>query len=1734
VRLRVLCTLLILLGFAAYSQGQVATGVLPFNSYGGGPFDTVNLGNLNVHFTVSVLHKAGRGMPFAHDLNYDSSIYQPVVSNGTTSWQPSSQAGSYGSYWGWQNLALYIPYVNYTTTMTSSGTCYNNQQWYVLGYNNYLYYDAFGTPHPFPGVAGAQMFSPGGYGCPPPSTSGQTTGTASDGSGYSISFGVVGSSSGNVSTSSGTTFSVPFLTSPPSGPSPYNATDANGNKITFSNSNRTFTDTLGQAVLVETGTAPNPVNFSYIPPANESSGTRVSVTVNFKNYTVQTNFNAKDSSGHAIAEYKSTPAVALVDNITLPDGTKYQFQYEPTPSTPSSGACTPLSGTSCTTGRILKVTLPTGGTITYGYTGGVSGANGIFNDGSTAGLTRQVSSPGGTWSYSRSQVSCNHWQTTATSPTGDNTILDFQEDSTTGNGATYSFYETNRQTNQLINGTQTLQLTTVTCWNGNTSTCTTTAVSSPITSKSVTLEYPSSGLQSNVATYYNSYGLVTEVDQSAYGSAPGSTIRSTYISYASLGNNIFDHPASVTVTDGGPTGHVLSKTTYTYDEYTTYPLQQTTNTPQHNSISGSRGNATTIASTVIETTTLTRHFAYYDTGNVYKGYDVNAAVTTYNYSTTAQGNTTKSCGNSFPTSYTLPISGLSSSASTTYDCIGGVATAATDLNGNSGSTSYTDTSFWRPASVTAPYTPTTTTTTNFTYTAYNSTNGNLANVDSKMLFNSNNSVAEQLTTFGTYGQTLYSQQHEAPSGTNSANYDSIQVLYDSFLRAYKSSMPCVSTTITFTDQNQACPRAAVTTSTFDALGRVTQNTDGGNPAGWVKFYYDQNDVRQEIGPAPPGENTKQKQLEYDALGRLTSVCELTSLTGYSQCAQTNPYNGYTTTYAYSVNASGYPTTTVTQGPSGSTQTRVYTYDLLGRLISEQNPENGTVTYTYDSDSAGVCSGTYTGDLVKLVDAKGNKICYQYDAIPRNTSITYPSSGPDASVTQSKTFVYDSATFNSTAMANPKGRLIEAYTGSSGSKTTDEFFSYSVRGELLDTWQCTPHSGTNGCAAVGNYYHGTAGFWENGALKSLGSSITGLPTQTYGVDPMGRPNTVNASSGQNPVTSTSFDLPNFKTTVTYGSADSDVVTLDPNTGRMTQYKFNVGSQNATGNLSWNSNGSLLTLAITNQLNSLDTQTCSYTHDDLSRIYSVGCVNGSTNRWNQNFTYDAFGNITKTVPTGGTGTSFQPTYSSSSNWITALPGVTPTTDSNGQMTYDGAHNYTWDAEGKMHSVDANPSTCSTSGECLTYDALGRMVEKAVGSTYTQIVYGPQGRFATMNGQTLVSAFIPAPGAQVVYTSASLNTTNKIAYYRHADHLGSSRLATTPTQTLYSSTAYAPYGEPYSQAGTTDLSFTGQEQDTVSGIHDFPARKYPVNQGRWLSPDPAGLAAANPANPQSWNRYAYVLNNPLSLVDPLGLAGGCPGEISAGCSASGQPDLGAMTGSGSACGGGGCGADAYNSYAQFVDAVWWHGGSQVSAQNGGVYINWSIQGGAGLEDANGTPVDPCFSGDCMTLGSGLLASDAVGANNGPGDYKPWYARDSVLAILDGKNDCAAWFKTGTGSAHDIMSNVSINLGDPSPGPVPGADADTPEGPAGPITVYSDGRFYPDSNNGIPVGALCSYRTGSCTGGYQPGSYGARMIILLHELAHKLYLIPAEKLGDTIASGNNTQAVMQHCAKTVGPQSP
>ncbi len=133
-------------------------------------------------------------------------------------------------------------------------------------------------------------------------------------------------------------------------------------------------------------------------------------------------------------------------------------------------------------------------------------------------------------------------------------------------------------------------------------------------------------------------------------------------------------------------------------------------------------------------------------------------------------------------------------------------------------------------------------------------------------------------------------------------------------------------------------------------------------------------------------------------------------------------------------------------------------------------------------------------------------------------------------------------------------------------------------------------------------------------------------------------------------------------------------------------------------------------------------------------------------------------------------------------------------------------------------------------------------------------------------------PLPGGgTAIYNSSGLN------FIRHTDWLGSSRLATTwAAHAVYSKEAYAPFGETYNEAGTADRSFTGQDQDVVTGslgtgVYDYLFRKHDPSAGRWLSPDPYGWNAVDITNPQTLNRYAYVANMTMNITDPLGLSDG-----------------------------------------------------------------------------------------------------------------------------------------------------------------------------------------------------------------------------------------------------------------------
>ncbi|MGH9481837.1 MAG: RHS repeat-associated core domain-containing protein [Terriglobales bacterium] len=108
-----------------------------------------------------------------------------------------------------------------------------------------------------------------------------------------------------------------------------------------------------------------------------------------------------------------------------------------------------------------------------------------------------------------------------------------------------------------------------------------------------------------------------------------------------------------------------------------------------------------------------------------------------------------------------------------------------------------------------------------------------------------------------------------------------------------------------------------------------------------------------------------------------------------------------------------------------------------------------------------------------------------------------------------------------------------------------------------------------------------------------------------------------------------------------------------------------------------------------------------------------------------------------------------------------------------------------------------------------------------------------------------------------------------WAHADALGTVRARSDSAGTLVESYSSGAWGESLSQIGAVSgLHFTGQHRDGETGLDAFPARHYAGNLGRFMSPDPAGLAAVDPNNPQTWNQYAYVINNPASYTDPTGM--------------------------------------------------------------------------------------------------------------------------------------------------------------------------------------------------------------------------------------------------------------------------
>lgn len=823
--------------------------------------------------------------------------------------------------------------------------------------------------------------------------------------------------------------------------------------------------------------------------------------------------------------------------------------------------------------------------------------------------------------------------------------------------------------------------------------------------------------------------------------------------------------------------------------------------------------------------------SYNSNGTVNVATDVNGTTSTYSYSGV--------CDSLMPTGVTISGTNVSLSRSMAWDCNGGVQTSLTDENHNVTTTNFTSGStadpYYRPLSVVDPIPNTT----SFSYSP--------TTFESTMNFNGSVSTTDTLATTDGLGRPIFKQNKQ---GQSSSTFDSAQTSYGwTTTTTTVAGGPFTTQSVAYAGTaGQTAPTGTgVTTTQYDAMGRPLTVTDAGG--GTVSYAYTANtmyDVLQKVGPT----QNFQKQLEYDGLGRLVSVCEITSASGSGSCGQSNPATGFLTKYSYDALGN---LLTVTQ----NAQTRTYQYDGLSRLTYEKNPESGAATYTYDAVFG--CAGSQPGDLTAITKPDGSWICYIHDGLHRLTDVGNSS---QSGTNYCKRFRYDSSQgyFGSiptgVSVSNSLGRMVEAATDNCGitqdSMLTDEWFSYDKDGNVGDTWESTPHSGL--------YYHSVATFAGNSTPLTVRLANPSLYTMTYGLDGEGRASSLKEGTATI-VAGTTFNTSSQPTYIDLGTGTDQSDYIYDLTGRMKNWTFQVGSDSETAALTWNPNGTLQQLAIVDGFNSAGSQTCTFGtasgngYDDLGRLISASC--GSV--WGQTFSYDQYGNLTKSGSS-----SWDPGYNPASNHYTS--GTTY--DNNGNLTNDSIHAYTWDVYGKLSSIDS--SACATNGECVTYDALGRTVETSYNGAYTEIWYTQLGKTAYMTGgSTPYYAYWPTPGNGTVEVNGNAASN----YYMHKDWLGNSRISSgISNHTILSDQAYAPFGEVYNKlatgASTPGQMFTGDTEDIIAGIFDTPNRELNVGQGRWISPDPAGLNAADPSNPQSWNRYAYVLNNPLSYKDPLGL--------------------------------------------------------------------------------------------------------------------------------------------------------------------------------------------------------------------------------------------------------------------------
>lgn len=690
------------------------------------------------------------------------------------------------------------------------------------------------------------------------------------------------------------------------------------------------------------------------------------------------------------------------------------------------------------------------------------------------------------------------------------------------------------------------------------------------------------------------------------------------------------------------------------------------------------------------------------------------------------------------------------------------------------------------------------------------------------------------------------EDYTAADGGNSIS----DIEYDVMGRVKRVSKPYYGTSGTSSPIN---PSELWTTNEYDDVGRVKQvtlpdgNTIQTEYAGTITTITDQ-----------AGKKRRQK---LDALGRVVRVDEPDNDGQLGDVSlPTQP-----TEYAYD-NLDNL--IHVTQaGPSNVTQHRYFKYDSLSRLTHERQVEQAAPHPTTDSvagnnDWSKKLVYDSQGLMTDFYDAREVHTHLEYDGLNRVTGITY--TGQTAPTqTPAVTYIYDQL---HTGFYN-KGRITEVRTAATANApVTIQAYDYDKLGRVKS------HSQTVG----GNIYTTAYGYNIAGWLTS--QTYPSGKVVSYSFDEVARlisvKDTTDPQTPKTYISNLSYAAHGGMLGATFGNGTIETVgynnRLQPtslilsNAGATLQrydYKYGQVDQ-GTGAVDETKNNGQIG-RIEGLIGSTRQWQQRYSYDSLGRLSTAGEYLGDATlalTHQSNYSYDRWGNRKQKAAQNSQSLPYTQIEDVDIDPATNRLASGTTYDPAGNVEVDQKFRglrYKYDANGRMwRSANINNTGEATS----VYDALGQRVQTTAGGNTKTMVYDVFGRMVAeydsqpqTGGGGTKYPMSDLQGSARVITSNNGSVVARRDYQAFGGEIGASVGLRTP-------------GQQYDVNDSTRQKYAMTERDGT-GLDHTAWRKFDSTSGRWTSPDPY-KGSMSIGDPQSFNRYSYVQNDPVNSIDPTGL--------------------------------------------------------------------------------------------------------------------------------------------------------------------------------------------------------------------------------------------------------------------------